>query len=86
MADVEYGGVDPVESQERRASNRARSVAMLVVAHVPFVANSFGVHVIVGAPPLFDFWPGTGLWIRRSDKLRGRGVRALITAYRKATR
>lgn len=67
------------ESQERRASNRTRSTAMLQEKGIPFEKKNNGYHLIVGVKPeLIDFWPGTGKWTCRSTGRAGRGVFDLI--------
>ena len=65
--------------QEKRASNREDSATILSRAGVIFESKNIGAHLIVFAgKKTVDFWPGTGLWIPRGDKLRRRGVRELI--------
>ena len=60
--------------QEKRASNRQASVKILQDAGIDFIAHSDS-HLLVND---YDFWPGTGLFIHRKTKKRGRGVRNLI--------
>ncbi len=64
----------------RRASNRASSSTFLRERGVPFVSKNLGAHLIVGAPPFADFWPGTGLWIERASGRKDRGVFRLLKA------
>ena len=63
-------------SQEKRASNRDRSAALLQEAGIQFVSKNGGAHLIVAER--YDFWPGTGLWMARGDKSKSRGVKRLI--------
>ena len=67
-------------SQERRAGNRESSPKLLEQAGVEFQSCNNGAHVIVtGAGwELIDFWPGTGKWIARETKHKGRGVFNLL--------
>lgn len=64
--------------QEKRASNRENSAAVLAEAGIPFQSKNIGAHLIVEGPVCFiDFWPGTGRWISRKGT-KGFGVRNLI--------
>ena len=53
-------------SQQRRASNRDNSAAMLRANGVQFESKNGGAHLVVrdGIGRIFDFWPGTGLWLK----------------------
>ena len=65
-------------SQQRRASNRANSAALLRANGVPFESKNGGAHLIVeGRECPIDFWPGTGKWHSRCGK-KGFGVRNLV--------
>lgn len=65
--------------QEKHASNREQSTAMLAAAGIQFESKNAGAHLIVKASGfLIDFWPGTGLWQVRGLSNRKRGVRNLI--------
>jgi hypothetical protein len=67
--------------QEKRADNRQASAEMLKAKGIRFESNNGGAHLIVHALGLtFDFWPGTGLWMRRGTKQRNYGVERLIDA------
>lgn len=67
--------------QEKRASNREDSAAMLTEAGIKFQAKNMGAHLIVSAlGHTFEFWPGTGLWMERGKTRRQYGVRRLIAA------
>jgi hypothetical protein len=76
---------DRAESQQRRKVHRDHAPSVLAMAGIPFVSKNGAAHLIVGEPPLFDFWPGTGLYRGRGTSVQGRGIRNLIAAYRKAT-
>ena len=80
--DDDMGEVWKVRAQanaEKRAANRESSASILARAGVAFKANNFGAHlIVVHADRTVDFWPGTGLWIERGTKTRGRGVRRLL--------
>ena len=67
-------------SQQRRASNRANSAALLRANGVPFESKNGGAHLIVrdGSGRIFDLWPGTGLWQLRGAPQRWRGVQSLL--------
>jgi hypothetical protein len=73
----DYGDVDPEESKRRRASHRKNSAEILRARGIPFESKNAGAHLIVGDPPVADFWPGTGLWILRKGG-SGRGVFNLL--------
>lgn len=75
-ADVEFYRELKAERQQKRASNRQLSVEILKARKIPFVTNNGGVHLIVCER--FDFWPGTGLFIDRTTRERGRGVHNLL--------
>lgn len=65
--------------QEQRALNRQGSAWLLHEAGIPFETNNDGAHLIVRARgETIDFWPGTGLWIRRGTNQRKRGVGKLL--------
>ena len=65
--------------QEKRASNRDASAAILSRSGVVFESKNLGAHLIVQAgATVVDFWPGTGLWIVRGEKKQRRGVRKLV--------
>ena len=65
--------------QTKRANNREASRTLLEEAGVQFEVRNEGAHLVVHAKgAVFDFWPGTGLWIERPAARRGRGVHALI--------
>ena len=65
--------------QEKRAKNREDSARLLQEAGVPFTPMNDGAHLIVTwRGHVFDFWPGTGLWMMRGSTQRHRGVRKLL--------
>ncbi len=65
--------------QAKRAASRINSADYLRQRGVSFEERNNGAHLIVGSPAgIIDFWPGTGLWIARSDNTRGRGVAKLV--------
>lgn len=63
-------------SQEKRANNRDGSKKILEGAGINFESKNFGAHLIV--ENIIDFWPGTGKFIDRRNKFKGRGVRNLL--------
>lgn len=68
--------------QEKRATNREASPQALTTAGIAFESKNDGAHLIVAGA--WDFWPGTGLWIRRQgQKTEGRGVLNLIKRVQK---
>lgn len=65
--------------QEKRASNREDSAAILSRAGIVFESKNLDAHLVVQAgAKTVDFWPGTGLWIVRGTKEKRRGVRKLV--------
>jgi len=64
------------ERQLKRESNLERSRQLLVDNNIQFKENANGHFIIMNG--LYDFWATTGLFIRRSNKARKRGVRLLI--------
>lgn len=71
--------------QQRRASNREGSAAMLDAAGITYELKNSGAHLIVRHDGLVvDFWPGTGKFTVRGEKDRAgrpvyqRGVRSLL--------
>lgn len=68
-------------SQEKRRANRTNSPHLLTEAGIPFTVKNDGAHLIVDNR--FDFWPGTGRWIKRDTGRKGFGVHSLINAIRK---
>ncbi len=68
-------------SKLKRASNRESSAGVLMDRGISFTAHNKGAHLIVEAVlcgAVFDFWPGTGKFIRRGNGETGRGVFNLI--------
>lgn len=71
------------ESKRKRAANRRNSATMLRDCGIAFDDKNDGAHLIVSSSVgLIDFWPGTGLWICRSNKKKARGVRQLLKFVR----
>lgn len=67
------------QSIEKRAHNREESTRILKECGINFSEHNFGAHLIVyGKYATFDFWPGTGKWVRRPTKIYKRGVATLI--------
>jgi hypothetical protein len=66
-------------STKKRAANRESSAQMLRDRDISFSQHNDGAHLIVyGKFATFDFWPGTGKWVRRPTKNYKRGVVGLI--------
>jgi predicted Ser/Thr protein kinase len=66
-------------SKKKRASNRADSARMLEGAGIKFSEHNGGAHLVVCSKScVFDFWPGTGKWVKRPTKNYQRGVAKLI--------
>lgn len=73
--------LDPKESQERRAANRANGVLALEKAGIPFTTNNAGVHVMIQHKgKQLNYWPGTGLWQYPTahSRIERRGIRSLL--------
>ena len=71
--------------QQKRADNREGSGHLLRNAGITFVQHT-EAHFTVGDTDPYDFWPGTGLFINRKTKKRGRGVMRLMKLVRKSTK
>lgn len=75
------------ESIRKRKANRESSTSLLKASSIEFESRNNGIHLIVrDADDIYDFWPGTGLWVKRGETRKYRGVRKLIcriTANRK---
>ena len=70
-------------SMAKRAHNRENSPKVLDEHGISYEAKSGGIHLIVtGNTCLIDFWPGTGRWIARNEKV-GYGVWRLVAAILK---
>lgn len=62
-------------SQEKRAKNRENSADLLTKKEIPFIEHNGGAHLVVNHKGKFiDFWPGTGKYIVRGSKTKGRGI------------
>ena len=77
--------LDP-RSPERRAGHRENSSRILAKAGIKFRSKNDGAHLIVTHDGVTaDFWPGTGLFIFRTDPphgwTRGRGVFNLLRRF-----
>lgn len=69
------------QSQARRARNRANSAAILQRHSVKFETRNDGAHLIVTHNgQTFDFWPGTGKFVRRGESRYRCGVFNLLRA------
>lgn len=67
------------ERKAIRAKNRTTSAEVLTDNGIEFQAHNFGAHLVINADGhVIDFWPGTGLFIPRKSKKRGRGVFNLL--------
>ena len=66
--------------QEKKRSNLAASTKMLTDAGIAFTVHNNGIHLVLqkGADTI-DFWPSTGLWLKRGNKTKSRGIKTLIT-------
>lgn len=61
--------------QEKRASNRESSPALLAEKGIKFELKNDGAHLIVShKEKVIDFWPGTGKWNVRKSRDGGYGV------------
>lgn len=83
MTDSEMWAAWKKRGQDKRASNREDSARLLTEAGIAFESKNGGAHLIVngGHHGTFNFWPGTGLWMRNGAKSatrRNYGVRNLI--------
>lgn len=69
------------ESRNRRKRYRDYAPGILTDAGVNFKIFNAGAHIIImskDSRPIIDFWPGTGLFINRKTRVRGRGIKNLI--------
>lgn len=65
--------------QQRRASNRQTTPALLAARGVPFEAKNDGAHLVVRyAGKTADLWPGTGKYCIRGTDRYCRGVFNLL--------
>jgi hypothetical protein len=69
-----------VNRAETQAAQRESATALLSQSGVEFSSHGAagGRLIIRAGQTAIDFWPGTGRWTRRSDKLKGRGVESLL--------
>lgn len=73
------------DAKEAAAKRRERAPQMLRDKGISFSSHNDGAHLIVRAGfDVWDFWPGTGKWARRSQlpgkaPKRGRGLLNLIS-------
>lgn len=73
--------------QDKRARNREASAVLLREHGIAYEAKNGGAHLVVKAGEhVVDFWPGTGLWVRRGQQKRHRGVRSLIQSIKESQR
>ena len=66
---------------EKRKANKDASTKIIREAGVKFRSRNNGVHLIIlndEGRAIYDFWPSTGKYIKRSTKQHGRGVHNLI--------
>lgn len=77
---AETGRTMREESQQRRANNRANGPVILAQNGVRYQSKNDGAHLIImrGDVVVADYWPGTGKWRGRRQRVSGRGVFKLI--------
>ncbi len=81
MDDSELWKAHKQAAQGKRAYNRVASAKVLADAGVAFESRNDGSHLVVAA--VWDFWPGTGLYVHRPTKRKGRGVLRLLQELQK---
>jgi len=60
---------------DKRKFNRNWSTNYLDKKKILYVSHNNGAHLVVYSDHgLYDFWPGTGLWIHRDTYTKGRGI------------
>lgn len=65
--------------KEKKESNKEWSTNYLAEQGIAFQSKNDGLHLVVDSSKgKVDFWPSTGLFIRRCDKKEGRGIRRLL--------
>lgn len=82
------------QSKLKRARNRSKSAEVLGDHGFEFTSHNNGAHLVVtvpnltsnGLPGVWDFWPGTGKFIRRAHGTYGRGVFNLVNEMAAAMR
>ncbi len=63
----------------KRAANRVNSLSLLLAAGLKVDIHNSGAHLVVHAPRAsYDFWPGTGLFRKRGEVDKFRGVKRLL--------
>ena len=61
--------------KNKKAMNKELSTKLLSDMDVKYESKNHGNHLIVHAPEgLIDFWPSTGLWTDRNNRIQRRGV------------
>lgn len=69
-------------SQNKRADNRIKAQETLAEHGINFQVKNFGAHLIVtGKDGVYDFWPGTGLYMLRNTSKKERGIFNLISKH-----
>jgi len=63
-----------LDVHDAKEFNLHSSLIILIKSNIGFTTKNF-VHYIVGD---FDYWPSTGLFISRTTKKRGRGIKNLL--------
>ena len=71
-----------IDGQKKREFNRKNSPKVLKKNKIEYEDMNKGAHLLVARQ--VDFWPGTGLWICRDTKRRGRGVEKLVEFMKRA--
>jgi hypothetical protein len=68
------------ERTKKRKANKEESTEILKEVGVQFRSRNNGVHLMIldGDRTIYDFWPSTGKYIKRSTQRHGRGVFKLI--------
>lgn len=66
-------------AQNKRAMNRENAQPLLKSAGIEFHNYGAGTHLgVFKGVDIVDYWPGTGLWAGRKEKIKGRGIESLI--------
>lgn len=66
-------------SKTKRANNRERTKKLLIEKGINFDEYNSGAHFVIFHDEItIDLWPGTGKYIARKSKVKGRGIFNLL--------
>jgi negative regulator of replication initiation len=71
------------EHSIKKKANLEYSTNLLKEKNIVFESRNDGLHLIVGNATKYDFYPSTGLWVKRGSSKKQRGINGLLRQFKK---